>query len=547
MSEAPIQAEEQVVKDEETPGVAEEEEMPPLSARAQSNEDGPATDDDDDDDSLPPLNDNLSVDSNESEVDFSPDKDPTDLIIKASTLKEEGNAHFKSGDLAKATRSYRKGTNVLKPLNKNNSGDDQVKALLISLQNNLSMVCYKQNKPKLSLDVASKALNVDPANVKALYRRAVANRKLGNAKEARDDLKEALKHEPNNAAVRKELISIKKEMEESSAREKKQLQKAFSNKSGGRFLYDDKVKEERKKAEEKKKKQEEEKEALKKRKVEWENECVKRMANGESAISFEEWEKEEKKLAKKLKKEQEEKKEEAQKKTRAEASQMVVDDHDSDEELTESELAMLRGYKKTSDGRTTSYFTRELSEEEKKILGDTAPQKLGAVSAESSTVISPSPLAEGKGKASAWNQAGTLEEKNTTDWCTPHLQSKLLAATASFSGGDFVAVVTKVEDLSGDASVAVVGGKKRYIFDYAHTTLLYEVIDDSDDTVIASGSFRLPDICSTSHDELEVDVLAWKKPPTSEHESNAAECRTLLVSAVQVAVQEFVQDFNAHY
>jgi tetratricopeptide (TPR) repeat protein len=439
---------------------------------------------------------------------------------------------------------------VLKPLNKNNTGDDQVKALYISLQNNLSMVCFKQNKLKLSLDVASQALKVDPANVKALYRRAVANRKLGNTKEARDDLKEAMKHDPNNVAVRKELLSIKKETEESFAREKKQLQKAFSSKSGGSFLYDDKEEEKQKKAEEKKKKQEQEKEALKKRKVDWENECVKRMANGESAISFEEWEKqqkeqeEQKNLMEKLKKEQEKEKKEMQKKARAKASQTVIDD-ESDEELTESELAMLRGYKKTSDGRTTSYFTRELSEQEKKILGDTAPQKLDAVPADGPAVISPSLSAEGRGIASAWNQAGTWEEKNTTDWCTSHLKSKLLSATAHLPGGDYVAVVTKVQDLSGEASVALTGGKKRYIFDY-HLTLLYEVKDDSDDTIIASGSFRF-EICSASHDELEVDVLAWKKPPSSDQESNATQCRTLLVDAVRVAVQEFVKDFNAYY
>jgi activator of HSP90 ATPase len=154
---------------------------------------------------------------------------------------------------------------------------------------------------------------------------------------------------------------------------------------------------------------------------------------------------------------------------------------------------------------------------------------------------------EGRGKASAWNQAGTWEEKNTTDGCTPHLKSKLLSATAHLPGGDYVAAVTKVQDLSGDASVALTEGKKRYIFDY-HLTLLYEVRDDSEDTIIASasGSFRF-EICSASHDELEVDVLAWKKLPSSEQESNATQCRTLLMGAVRVAVQEFVKDFNAHY
>ena len=496
--------------------------------------------------------DTLSIDSRESDADFSPDKDPTEIVIKATALKEEGNALFKEDDLSKAARSYRKGINRLKPLNRNNTGDEQAKALLISLQNNLSMVCFKQNKLKLSRDVATQALEVDRENVKALYRRAVAQRKLGNIKEARDDLKQALKYDANNVAVRKELISIKKELEDTTAREKKQLQKAFSSKGGGSFLYNDKEEEERKKQEERQRKKQEQEEALKQRKVEWEDDCVKRMAKGEPAISFEDWERERKEKEKAVeaaRKEEERIKREEERKARAttNTSETVVVHDDSDDELTEKELAMLRGYKKTSDGRTTSYFTRELSEEEKAILGNTAPQKLGSTTAVEPSIISPAAPVEGKGKVSAWNQAGTWEEKNTTEWCTSQLRSKLFSANARPEAvGPNVAVVTMVEALTGDASVAVVGGKKRYIFDY-HAALKYEVRDESVDEVIASGSFKLPDINSASHDELEVDVPAWTKAPSSELASSAAQCRTSLIGAVRNAVQEFVQDFNAHY
>jgi len=493
--------------------------------------------------------DTLSIDSRESDVDFSPDKDPTELIIQATTLKEEGNAHFNEGDLSKASRSYRKGTTLLKPLNKNNTGDEQVKSLLISLQNNLSMVCFKQSKTKLSRDVATQALQVDSTNVKALYRRAVAQRKLGNVKEARDDLKQALKHDANNVAVRKELLAIKKEQEDATAKEKKRLQKAFSSKGGGSFLYNDKEEEERKKQEAKERKKQEEQEALKQRKVEWEDDCVQRMAKGEEAISFEDWEKErvekEKALEAAKKDEERIKREEARKARATVPSETVV--VDSDDELTEKELAMLRGYKKTSDGRTTSYFTRELSEEEKKLLGTNAPKKLdNTAPSKVPALISPQAAAEGKGKASAWNQAGTWEEKNTSDWCTGHLRSKLLSATAELVDGAHVATVIKVDSLTGDASVAVVSGKKRYIFDF-HASLQYEIRDESVDEVIASGSFKLPDINSASHDELEVDVPAWTKSPSATLESNTTQCRTLLIDAVRNAVQEFVKDFNAHY
>ena len=213
-----------------------------------------STDDDDGDD--------------DDEDKGTPPADPTVAIVEAMTQKEEGNAAFKEGDFTAAVRSYRKGTTLLKPFNKNNTGDEQVKSLLLTLQTNLSMVCFKQDKHKMSRDVASKALEIDPINVKALYRRAVAYRKLGDAESARSDLREALKHEPNNKAVRKELMSIKKDVEASRAKEKERLQKAFgANKGGSSFLYNDKEEEERRKAEEKKKQEEAEAEALKKRKI----------------------------------------------------------------------------------------------------------------------------------------------------------------------------------------------------------------------------------------------------------------------------------------
>lgn len=208
---------------------------------------------------------------------------------------------------------------------------------------------------------------------------------------------------------------------------------------------------------------------------------------------------------------------------------------------------MLRGYKKTSDGRTTTYFHRELSEEEKKLLATNAPKKLSAAPSDEQPSVTPVSSTEGgKGKASAWNQAGTWEEKNTSDWCTGHLRSKLLSANAELADGAHVAVVKTVKSLTGEASVAVVSGKKRYIFDY-HASLEYEIRDESVDKVIASGTFMLPDINSASHEELEVDVPAWTKAPSSTADSSAQHCRSLLVDSVREKVQDFVNDFNAHY
>lgn len=475
-------------------------------------------------------------------------KDPMDIIAEAVRVKDEGNDHFKSGDLLKASRSYRKGTSLLKNLNKQNTGDEQIKALLVSLQTNLSMVCFKQNKHQQSRDVASKALEVDSENVKALFRRAVACRKLGDFDKAKEDLKFALTLDPLNRAVQKELISIKKEADEQKKAEKAALAKAFSRK-GSSFLYDDKEEEERRKMEEKAAKEEEERKAKEKRKADWEEVCVQRLSRGETAITFEEYvkdleekQKEEEKARKKAKKEEEERKK-AERRASRKAAKADNSDDDSDTELTEQELQMFRGYKKTSDGRTTSYFTREQSEEEKKLLGDIAPQRLDA---------EPQPMnpqamdssAHSSSAQSAWNQAGTWEEKDASAWCQSSLESFLKETKVDVD--KYTAKVTQVKDLTGDASVAFSRGKKRYVFDY-HATVKFDILDEGDDR-IASGSLKLPDISSTGiNDELEVDILCWKKAPASEVTDVANKCRDGLVGEIRNQVIAFVAAFNREY
>jgi hypothetical protein len=378
-------------------------------------------DDDDDDDDIFP-----NQDGDEKTKKEKNKEDPEILLIKAQTCKEEGNEYFtKEKDYEKASRAYRRGVNAIKGLNKANSGDDQVKALLLSLQTNLSMMSFKLQKYKQSETVASNALTIDPKHVKSLYRRAAARRKLGDPEGAREDLKLALVEEPNNTTVRKELVALKKELEDAKRTQKLSLQKAFSK--GGGLLYDDKLEEEKKKAALEKEKKKEEEEALKKRKVEWEDECVKRMAKGEEVISFEDWDKarldrvkKEQEEANKKRKEEEKRRKEERKKAKEAAKQAKGDDDDdSDVEMTEQELAQMRGYKKTADGRTTSYFTREQSDGEKSLIGDIAPKPIsfGSSATGSSTnsaspqPITPSssgePVSGGKGRSSAWNHAGT--------------------------------------------------------------------------------------------------------------------------------------------
>jgi len=95
----------------------------------------------------------------------------------------------------------------------------------------------------------------------------------------------------------------------------------------------------------------------------------------------------------------------------------------------------------------------------------------------------------------------TWEEKDTTDWCTKMLERCLLDAPASsyfseLSSTACVASVKGVLDVKGDASVAIAGGKKWYIYDY-HATVEYEISDGGGE-VVASRSLRLPEVHSAN-------------------------------------------------
>jgi len=144
-----------------------------------------------------------------------------------------------------------------------------------------------------------------------------------------------------------------------------------------------------------------------------------------------------------------------------------IADIDDNDEFTQSDH--VRGYK-VVNGKKTSFFHHEQTEEEKALIGDITPKRLDE------TQI-PAPITTEK-DVSAWNKAGTWEERDYTDWAIETIKSKILECEYSLPAGSpdpnaHIKVVdvtnlisSKVAGGTAHASVAKVRGKKRYIFEF---------------------------------------------------------------------------------
>jgi tetratricopeptide (TPR) repeat protein len=179
-------------------------------------------------------------------------------------------------------------------------------------------------------------------------------------------------------------------------------------------------------------------------------------------------------------------------------NKMQVDDDDDDnkeeEEKIFSKSDAVRGYK-VVNGKKTSYFHNELDEETKNLIGDFAPKKLETPSATAT------PKNNSKGGGSAWNTAGTWEEKNVTKWAKERLEQCILQTTfslpASSPAPGALVTVSKVRTLEGHASFAMARGKKKYIYEFM-VKLDWKMHDPGTTALLdCSGSLVIPDVDGT--------------------------------------------------
>ncbi|XWS47180.1 hypothetical protein CRYUN_Cryun14cG0131200 [Craigia yunnanensis] len=160
-------------------------------------------------------------------VSFVKEKESWDMntqekIEAAGKKKEEGNILFKAGKYVRASKRYEKAVKYIEY--DSSFGEEekkQAKALKVACNLNNAACKLKLKDYKQAEKLCTKVLELESANVKALYRRAQSYIHVADLDLAGFDIKKALELDPDNREVKLEYKVLKEKIKEYNKKEAK--------------------------------------------------------------------------------------------------------------------------------------------------------------------------------------------------------------------------------------------------------------------------------------------------------------------------------------
>lgn len=142
---------------------------------------------------------NETRDCEQEKKDISSEKDRERAVVNkeraAEAAKERGTQAMKRGELEEAVRLYSTSLEIFNT---------------VAARNNRCLALLKLERWDEAIDDAQGVLDVEPRNVKALFRRGLAHRGNGNRTAALEDLSRLVSIEPDNKLAKKELERTKR-------------------------------------------------------------------------------------------------------------------------------------------------------------------------------------------------------------------------------------------------------------------------------------------------------------------------------------------------
>nr|CAD7460451.1 unnamed protein product [Timema tahoe] len=143
-------------------------------------------------------------------------------LEQAKFFKEKGTNYFKAEKYQLALKMYKKIITFLEhELGFEGEKNDERKALLLAAHLNLAMCYLKLTENLEARDQCDKALELDPNNIKGLFRRGQAWLGMVEPEKAKADFEMVLKLEPSNKAAANHYSLCLVKLKEQKSREKK--------------------------------------------------------------------------------------------------------------------------------------------------------------------------------------------------------------------------------------------------------------------------------------------------------------------------------------
>ncbi|XP_061409019.1 peptidyl-prolyl cis-trans isomerase FKBP5-like [Lethenteron reissneri] len=155
--------------------------------------------------------------------------DTKEKLEQAGLVKEKGTQYFKAGRYKQALAQYKKIVSWLEnEYGLEGTDETAAKSLVLAAHLNLAMCHLKLAESQQALECCDKALEKDPRNEKALYRRGEAHAAQRDYELARADFERVLEVNPANGAARAHVAQCQRRLREQHERDKRVYANMFS-------------------------------------------------------------------------------------------------------------------------------------------------------------------------------------------------------------------------------------------------------------------------------------------------------------------------------
>lgn len=429
------------------------------------------------------------------------------MLNSAKELKDAGNERYKNGDYSEAREKYERGLDLLDKIDQKEKefGGDEASELRQSLQLNLAMLYVKIQEWSKAIQITGQVLKNNTKNIKALYRRGLARQGFGMYEESKEDFQMVLRLDPSNVDAHNQLRILRQKIQEDNEKNKSGFSRMFH---GG--LYSDKQQDV-----EKKKKEERE------RRFEKYSRYLAQLKSKNSEIDsdeeeevmpFEEWEKKEIEKEKEQEKERTRENERKAKESSEKKPATIISKNNTsndDVDLDEEDLKILQETKKMG----YCYFKRELTEQEKELNRQFTPTLIdnkddSSRGASQQNDLSSADLDKSRVGISSWNSKGTtFEDKDVSETAKSTLKEILLkggnrlnSKVPGIGDLDISISIDSIESLSGEASVAMIRGTRRFLFDFSITMKCDYMLENNQDEKY-SFNINIPSLTSMCNED----------------------------------------------